>query len=122
MTPSDSTLTQSGKGRGLEESPFNAMERFERRRAELLRDAEADRARRERREEAAAAMARVSNIVSWTDALFGGSSRTAKAKDDDDDAATPPACPLPAVYVNAALLRLPPAASRKEGNEVGSNA
>ena len=51
-----SVESMSGKGKGLEESPFVAAGRFERRRAELLRDANASLERARRKAEAEAAL------------------------------------------------------------------
>ena len=51
-----SVESMSGKGKGLEESPFVAMERFERRRAELLRDAAANAERARKKADAEAAL------------------------------------------------------------------
>lgn len=96
-----SVESMSGKGRGLEESPFVAMERFERRRTEMMRDAEEAAKRAKKREEAEAAMEMVSNVVgigSWA----GFFSR--QRADEPAEKTRAPSCPLPAVYVNASLL------------------
>ena len=58
-----SVESMSGKGKGLEESPFVAMERFERRRAELSRDAAANAERARKKADAEAALERV--LTSW---------------------------------------------------------
>ena len=62
--------------KGLEESPFVAAERFERRRAEMLRDAAADADRRRARERAEAALARVNNVVGLSRWFGGNQTRT----------------------------------------------
>ena len=100
-----SVESMSGRGKGLEESPFVAAERFERRRAEMLRDAAADADRRRARERAEAALARVNNVVGLS-RWFGGQSD----EDENAEATTrgaAPSCPLPEVFVNRALLALP---------------
>jgi len=114
-----SVESMSGRGRGLEESPFVAMERFERRRREMQRDRELERERLERRAAAERAAERVSRVVGWSArawrAVRGGS-----AKGDDADATTRRfannACPLPRTYVSRALLP-----ERGEGYWRGSN-
>ena len=106
-----SVESMSGKGKGLEESPFVAMERFERRRAELLRDAAANAERARKKADAEAALERVSNVVGWTGGLFGFGKRvlwrqTGEEKDaaKNGNVSRAPSCPLPVTYVNPLLL------------------
>ena len=101
-----SVESMSGKGKGLEESPFVAMERFERRRAELLRDAAANAERARKKADAEAALERVSNVVGWpVTAVFGfGRGRKREAKTADENGSRAPSCPLPVTYVNPLLL------------------
>ena len=104
-----SAESMAGKGKGLEESPFAAMERFERRRGELLRDAAANAERARKKADAEAALERVSNVVGWTGFGFGFGRRKApsreKAEETDEDVSrAAPSCPLPVTYVNPLLL------------------
>lgn len=101
-----SVESMSGKGKGLEESPFVAMERFERRRAELLRDAAANAERARKKADAEAALERVSNVVGWpVTSVFGfGRGRKREAKTADENGSRAPSCPLPVTYVNPLLL------------------
>ena len=101
-----SVESMSGKGKGLEESPFVAMERFERRRAELLRDAAANAERARKKADAEAALERVSNVVGWpVTAVFEfGRGRRRRAKTEDENGSRAPSCPLPVTYVNPLLL------------------
>lgn len=104
-----SVESMSGRGKGLEESPFVAAERFERRRAEMLRDAADDAHRRRARERAEEALARVNNVVGFS-RWFGGKSKSKSNDDESAEAVTrgaAPSCPLPEVFVNRALLALP---------------
>jgi curved DNA-binding protein CbpA len=75
--------SMSGRGRGLEESPFVAMERFERRRREMQRDRELERERLERRAAAERAAERVSRVVGW-------SARAWRAVEEDPPRETTP--------------------------------
>ena len=101
-----SVESMSGKGKGLEESPFVAMERFERRRAELLRDAAANAERARKKADAEAALERVSNVVGWpVTSVFGfGRGRKREAKTAHENGSRAPSCPLPVTYVNPLLL------------------
>ena len=102
-----SVESMSGKGKGLEESPFVAMERFERRRAELLRDAAANAERARKKADAEAALERVSNVAGRTGGLFGfGFGKTGEEKDaaKNGNVSRAPSCPLPVTYVNPLLL------------------
>lgn len=93
----------SGKGKGLEESPFVAMERFNRRRGELMRDAQEERSRNEKREKATAATDKLNNVVGWASFLRrcrGGGEpdageSNAGAGAGGDDARRAQSCPLP---------------------------
>ena len=98
-----SVESMSGKGKGLEESPFVAMERFERRRAELLRDAAANAERARKKADAEDALERVSNVVGFN--FFGfGRGRKCEAETADENGSHAPSCPLPVTYVNPLLL------------------
>jgi len=100
-----SVESMSGKGKGLEESPFVAMERFERRRAELLRDAAANAERARKKADAEAALERVSNVVGWPNVFWrNGRGRKREEKTADENGARAPSCPLPVTYVNPLLL------------------
>ena len=117
-----SVESMSGKGKGLEESPFVAAERFERRRAELLRDANASLERARRKAEAEAALERVSNVVSRAarGSVFGFGFGSRREKNDDFSGANAkkkkaPSCPLPVTYVNPLLLPPVRFAGEREG-------
>ena len=122
-----SVESMSGKGKGLEESPFVAAERFERRRAELLRDANASLQRARRKAEAEAALERVSNVVNRAARRsvfgFGFSFGSRREKIDDFSGANEdarknkkaPSCPLPVTYVNPLLLPPVRFAGEREG-------
>lgn len=95
-----SAESMGGKARGLDESPFVAMERFERKRTDIMRDAEETAKRAAKREEAEAAMEMVSNVVGVSNWFFGR--RRPDEKPEEEPRA--PSCPLPTVYVNESLL------------------
>ena len=76
------------------------MERFERKRTEIMRDAEETAKRAAKREEAEAAMEMVSNVVGVSNWFFGR--RRPDEKPEEEPRA--PSCPLPTVYVNESLL------------------
>jgi len=100
-----SAESMSGKGKGLEESPFVAMERFERRRAELLRDAAANAERARKKADAEDALERVSNVVGWPNVFWrNGRGRKREEKTADENGSRAPSCPLPVTYVNPLLL------------------
>lgn len=100
-----SVESMSGKGKGLEESPFVAMERFERRRAELLRDAAANAERARKKADAEDALERVSNVVGWPNVFWrNGRGRKREEKTADENGSRAPSCPLPVTYVNPLLL------------------
>jgi hypothetical protein len=109
----------SGKGKGLEESPFVAAERFERRRAELLRDAKESEERSRRKAEAEAALQQVSNVVNraafGSVFGFGFLSRRENSGDGANTRFSAPSCPLPVTYVNPLLLPPVRFAGEREG-------
>ena len=98
-----SVESMSGKGKGLEESPFVAMERFERRRAELLRDSKSNSAKQQKQKEAQEALERVSNVVGWS-RFFGGKKEGEGSSANNSVSKCPKTCPLPVTYVNPLLL------------------
>lgn len=87
----------SGKGRGLEESPFVAMERFNRRREDMMRDAQEERSRNEKREKATAATDKLNNVVGWARFFRRGGGGGGGESDGGggDDARRAQSCPLP---------------------------
>ena len=94
-----SVESMSGKGKGLEESPFVAMERFNRRRREMVRDAEETRKREERRRRASEATDKVNNVIGgWAKFWMHRGGRSDDAKEGDSPHGTGGAaksCPLP---------------------------
>jgi ferredoxin len=116
-----SVESMSGKGKGLEESPFVAAERFERRRAELLRDAKENKERSRRKAEAEAALQQVSNVVNRAafGSVFGFGFGSRREKNNSGDGAntrfSAPSCPLPVTYVNPLLLPPVRFAGEREG-------
>lgn len=89
----------AGRGKGLEESPFVAMERFNRRRVEMMQDTERARAREEWKQKAAAATEKMNHIVSWARFFHRGDSNEEGERAVDADARAQ-SCPLPRRHTN----------------------